>query len=65
MILLNSCPMQVIQVVEDPVVIEKILTHLGLPTSLPPVSPARATPDSELDLCFAQTVPQAEPDWLD
>ncbi len=44
---------------------EKILTHLGLPTSPPPVSPARAPPDSELDLCFAQTVPQAEPDWLD
>ena len=58
-------PMQVIQVVEDPVVSEKILPHLGLPTSLPPVSPARAPPDSELDLCFAQTVPQAEPDWLD
>ena len=57
-------PMQVIQVVEEPLVIEKILTHLGLPTSLPRVSPARAPPGDELDLCFAQT-PDTEPDWLD
>jgi len=58
-------PMQVIQVVEDPEVIERILTHLGLHTDLPPVAPARAPPDNELDLCFAQTVPDTEPDWLD
>ena len=60
-------PMQTIQVVEDPEVIERILIHLGLPTTLPPVAPARAPPDSELDLCFAQTVPDTdtEPDWLD
>jgi len=58
-------PMQFIQLVEDPLVIEKILNHLGLPTDLPPVAPARAPPDNELDLCFAQTVPDTEPDWLD
>ena len=58
-------PMQTIQVVEAPEVIEKILPHLGLPTDLPPVAPARAPPDNELDFCFAQTVPDTEPDWLD
>ena len=46
-----------------PLVIEKILTHLGLPTSLPPVAPSRAPPEDELELCFAQTFPDAEPDW--
>jgi len=47
------------------VVIEKILTHLGLPTGLPPLAPARAPPEDELDLCFAQTVPDTAADWLD
>jgi len=58
-------PMKVIQVVEDPVVIERILIHLGLPTDLPPLAPARAPPGDELDLCFAQTPPDTEPCWLD
>ena len=58
-------PMLTIQLVEEPEVIGKILTHLGLPTELPPVAPARGPPDNELDLCFAQTVPDTEPDWLD
>jgi len=57
-------PMQVIQVVEDPLVIDRILTHLGLPTDLPPVAPARAPPGDELDLCFAQTIPDTGPDGL-
>ena len=65
-----TCPrchgtMQTIQVVENPLVIEKILLHLGLPTELPHLAPARAPPEDELDLCFAQTVPDTEPDWLD
>ena len=60
-----QAPMQTIQVVEDPLVIEKILLHLGLPTDLPPVAPARAPPGDELDLCFAQTVPDTEIDWID
>ena len=38
-----------IQLVEDPVVIRRVLTHLGLPTSLPPVAPARDPPQAELD----------------
>ncbi len=58
-------PMQIIQFVEDPEVIERILNHLDLPTDLPPLTPARAPPEDELDLCFAQTVPDTEPDWLD
>jgi len=58
-------PMQIIQAVEDPKVIERILTHLGLPTDLPLVAPARAPPGDELDLCFAQTTPDTAADWLD
>ena len=57
--------MQIIQAVEDPKVIERILTHLGLPTDLPLVAPARAPPGDELDLCFAQTTPDTAADWLD
>ena len=38
-----------IQLVDDPAVICRILTHLGRPTSLPPVAPARAPPQPELD----------------
>jgi len=47
--------MTLVQLVQDPQVADKILGHLGLPTTLPPVAPARAPPGSELDLCFAQT----------
>ena len=57
--------MQITQVVEDPEVIGKILAHLGLPTDLPPVAPARAPPGDELDLCFAQTAPDTELACLD
>ena len=39
--------MKPIQVVKDPDVIHKICQHLGLPTSLPPVAPARAPPQDE------------------
>jgi hypothetical protein len=38
-----------IQLVDDPAVIHRILTHLGLPTSLPIVAPARDPPQPELD----------------
>lgn len=38
-----------IQLVEDPVVIRRVLTHLGLPTSLPPIAPARDPPQAELE----------------
>ena len=56
-------PMQLIQVVDNPMVIDKILTHLGLPTTLPPVAPARGPPEDERDLCFAQTYPETDHDW--
>ena len=37
-------PMKVVQFVDDPLVISKICDHLGLHTSLPPMAPARASP---------------------
>ena len=57
-----NCPrcngsMRLIQVNDSPQVIDRILTHLGLPTDLPPVAPARGPPEDERDLCFAQTYP--------
>ena len=63
-----TCPrcdgtMKLLQVVEDPVVIERILIHLGLPTTLPPVAPARAPPETDLDLCLAQTYPDSGSPW--
>ncbi len=65
-----TCPrcrgtLQLIQVVHSPLVIDAILNHLGLPTDLPPLAPARAPPGDGLDLCFAQTLPSTEPCWLD
>ena len=36
-------------VIEDPAVIKTILTHLGLPTELPPVAPARSPPQLSFD----------------
>jgi hypothetical protein len=42
-----ACPrcggrMRVVATIEDPVVIRKILTHLGLPTDVPPPRPPPA-----------------------
>jgi len=45
-----SGPMKVIQFVKDPDVIHKVCRHLGLPTTLPPVAPARAPPELSFDL---------------
>jgi len=42
-------PMRIIAFVLDPVVIERILTHLGEPTAPPEVLPARAPPQAEMD----------------
>ena len=39
--------MKPVQVVNAPRVIQKICQHLGLPTALPPVAPARAPPQDE------------------
>ena len=50
-----ACPkwqgrMKVVQFVDDPLVISKICDHLGLHTSLPPMAPARASPQDLFDL---------------
>jgi hypothetical protein len=36
--------LRLIAVIEEPVVIVRILTHLGLPARAPPRSPARSAP---------------------
>ena len=36
--------------IEQPQVIARILDHLGLPTEPPPLAPARAPPQQELEL---------------
>jgi hypothetical protein len=46
---LEHCPqcggdLKIIAAIEEPVVIVKILTHLGLPARAPPHSPARPLP---------------------
>jgi hypothetical protein len=40
--------MRLVQNVDDPQVIGRILSHLGLPTSLPSLAPARSPPQMEL-----------------
>ena len=44
----NKCnsPMKIIAAIEDPKVIKKILSHLGLPTKAPTPWPVRGPPDS-------------------
>ena len=46
-----ECPcggrIRVISVIEDPVVIKKILNHLHLPSEVPTIHPARALPQME------------------
>jgi hypothetical protein len=40
--------MRLVQNVDDPQLIERILSHLGLPTSLPSLAPARSPPQMQL-----------------
>ena len=40
--------MKIVQFVEDPLLIDKICTHLGLPTTLPDLAPARAPPQQQI-----------------
>ena len=42
-------PMRVIAFIEDERVARKILEHLGLPTGVPTVTPARAPPQASFD----------------
>ena len=41
-------PRKVLTFITDPHVIRRILSHMGLPTELPPIAPARAPPRMEL-----------------
>ena len=41
--------MKIVQVVEDPIVINKVCAHLGLPNTLPTRSAARAPPQQDID----------------
>jgi hypothetical protein len=43
-----ATPMVVLAFISDPAVINKILQHLGLTSSPPPVSPARTCPDEQV-----------------
>ena len=67
-----SCPcggrLRIIAMIESPAVIRRILTHLGLPTEPPVVSPARGPPVADgwspanrlpACLCYARAVPPA------
>jgi hypothetical protein len=40
--------MKLISLIKEPKVIHKICQHLGLPTELPKLTPARASPQLEL-----------------
>ncbi len=42
--------MRIIAFVTDKASIDKILTHIGEPTTVPPISPARGPPSHEADL---------------
>ena len=44
-------PMRLIAFIMEPVVVEKILSHIGEPTEPPTVLPARAPPQVEMDFC--------------
>src|SRR5271154_2056315 len=46
---LCSSPMKIIAAIDDPAVITKILSHLGLPTAAPTLWPARGPPDITQD----------------
>jgi hypothetical protein len=39
----------VIAFITDPPVVQRILAHLDLPTTPPPIAPARGPPQTELD----------------
>jgi hypothetical protein len=48
--------MRVIATIDDPFIIQKILNHLGLPTTSPSTKPSRA-PDDYFDPLFDEVYP--------
>jgi hypothetical protein len=42
-------PMRIIAAIDDPPVVERILSHLGLPTARLEISPARSPPSLDFD----------------
>ena len=57
----SNCKSKLIAMIEEPEVIEKILTHLGLPTETPRALPARSPPESEqLEIDYADADIYAE-----
>jgi len=44
--------LRLISTIEDPPVVQKILTHLGLPTTVPGASPARPPPATDGTIAF-------------
>jgi len=57
-------PMRLIAFIMEPVVVEKILLHVGEPTEPPTVLPARAPPQVEIDFNQVAQVDQGN-DWPD
>jgi len=55
--------MRLIAFIMEPVVIEKILLHIGEPTEPPVVLPARAPPQVEMD--FDRVAQANENEWPD
>ncbi len=51
-------PMRIIAFILDPPVIEQILGHMGEPTAMPPVSPARAPPQATFDFDQGAGLPE-------
>jgi hypothetical protein len=48
--------------IEQPQTIVRILDHLGLPSQMPPIAPARAPPQQELDLVDLDELSVEAPD---
>jgi hypothetical protein len=59
--------MKILAFLTDPTVVKAILLHLGLPHRPPPLSPARARPQSQIDfeqsLGLGPTAADPEPDF--
>jgi hypothetical protein len=44
-----AAEMRILAFVTEPLVLHRILRHLGLPAHPPPIAPARAPPQTDLD----------------